>query len=559
MKRILLPSLLLAALLPLHAAPFTEARISRIINDVSVLNPPSRVRAATLNEVVKDDMAVKTGIKSRSELLFQDNTLTRLGPESFFSFKPGTRDMTLEQGTMLLQVPKGHGGAKIRTAAVTAAITGTTIMLEHVPGKTLKVLVLEGSLRLSINGRFGDSLLLRPGKMVIMPPNAKRIPDPVSVDLAKVMKTSSLVNMDDSKQLPSAGLIGAEIATQARSKATEGLVDSNLVILGSGSRVVAAGDEVLAAIDRKNGLSDVLALDSSSRPPEPTEPPTATPSPNATPAPAGQAEDDEPDDDDDPNYDRVVEVDTTGRPSEDVNLDDSVNLSNGGKSGKLNIHTHGTVAVNSSIKVSESAAPKRSGRGGKISIESKKTSGDAITVSSSGELLSLLDASKAGPGGSITFKTSGGAVNVNGGKLQADRGKIDIRTHGDAGAINLTGATLNASTIKLRTYGNNGQLNIGGGRIDADTLISLYAGGSNGQVNFIDDVTLSGTSVKNISGNAVTVRDGKIVNVQGPSPANIFTNQPNYTGFGGNSSTTGTFSGAGANTQPLASSPGTGR
>ena len=65
---------------------------------------------------------------------------------------------------MLLQVPKGIGGAKIRTAAVTASITGTTIMMEYHPKKSIKVLVLEGSLRLSVNGRFGDSLLLLPGQ-----------------------------------------------------------------------------------------------------------------------------------------------------------------------------------------------------------------------------------------------------------------------------------------------------------------------------------------------------------------------------------------------------------
>jgi len=74
--------------------------------------------------------------------------------------------MTLEKGSMLLQVPKGLGGAKIHTAAVTAAITGTTRMMEYSPVKYLKVLVLEGSLRLSRNGSH-DSLVLHPGKMRI--------------------------------------------------------------------------------------------------------------------------------------------------------------------------------------------------------------------------------------------------------------------------------------------------------------------------------------------------------------------------------------------------------
>ena len=50
--------------------------------------------------------------------------------------------------------------------------------------------------------------------------------------------------------------------------------------------------------------------------------------------------------------------------------------------------------------------------------------------------------------------------------------------------------------------------------------------------------------------------NGKFVTVLGPGPANVFTNHPNYTGFGGNASTTGTFLGQGATTQPLNAAPG---
>ena len=210
-----------------------------------------RERLAALSEVIKDQIGLRTGSKSRSELIFEDQTLTRIGPETYFSFKSGTRDLTLGQGTMLLQVPKGIGGAKIRTAAVTAAITGTTIMMEYVPGKDLKVLVLEGSLRLSRNGVFGDSLLLTPGKMVIMPPNAKRIPDPVSVDLAHVVKTSALINMKGKKggkPLPSIALINQEVARQTQEKTNHGLIDTNLVILGKGTDVVLGSDAVIATL-----------------------------------------------------------------------------------------------------------------------------------------------------------------------------------------------------------------------------------------------------------------------------------------------------------------------
>src|SRR5438045_5821263 len=194
------------------AGPLTSAEVTKIINRVSVINPAKGPHPAMLRDLIKDDLALQTGARSRSELLFQDNTLTRIGAETFFSFKTGTRDLTLEKGSMLLQVPKGLGGATIHTAAVTAAITGTTIMMEYSPGQYLKVLVLEGSLRLSRNGSFGDSLVLHPGNMIIMRPDEKKIPDPIDVDLAEIVRTSTLVNFPGSNILPSMALIQASIS-----------------------------------------------------------------------------------------------------------------------------------------------------------------------------------------------------------------------------------------------------------------------------------------------------------------------------------------------------------
>src|SRR6059058_4391562 len=220
------------------AGPLTSAEVTKVINRVSVIDPAKGTHPAVLRDVIKDNLALQTGARSRSELLFQDNTLTRIGAETFFSFKTGTRDMTLEKGSMLLQVPKGLGGAKIHTAAVTAAITGTTIMMEYSPGQYLKVLVLEGSLRLSRNGS-GDSLVLPPGKMVIMRPDAKKIPDPIDVDLAQIVRTSILVNFPGSNILPSMPLIQAAINDQAKELTKGTLVPTNLV-MGYGTNVVLA-------------------------------------------------------------------------------------------------------------------------------------------------------------------------------------------------------------------------------------------------------------------------------------------------------------------------------
>ena len=235
------------------AGPLTSAEVTKVINRVSVIDPAKGTHPAVLRDVIKDNLALQTGARSRSELLFQDNTLTRIGAETFFSFKTGTRDMTLEKGSMLLQVPKGLGGATIHTAAVTAAITGTTIMMEYSPGQYLKVLVLEGSLRLSRNGSFGNSLVLHAGKMVIMRPDAKKIPDPIDIDLAEIVRTSILVNFPGSKVLPSMPLIQAAITDQAKAVAKGTLVPTNLV-MGHGTKVVLASNDQLAKTVGQVGL-----------------------------------------------------------------------------------------------------------------------------------------------------------------------------------------------------------------------------------------------------------------------------------------------------------------
>src|SRR5438067_2977213 len=227
------------------AGPLTSAEVTKIINRVSVIEPAKGDRPAALRDVIKDDLGLQTGARSRSELLFQDNTLTRLGAETFFSFKTGTRDMTLERGSMLLQDPKGLGRAKIHTAAVTAAITETTIMMEYSPGRYLKVLVLEGSLRLSRNGSFSDSLGLHQYKMLIMRTEVKNIPDPIDVDLAQIVRTSTLVNFPGTNILPSMPLIQAAINDQAKELAKGTLVATNLV-MGHGTNVVLASKDQLS-------------------------------------------------------------------------------------------------------------------------------------------------------------------------------------------------------------------------------------------------------------------------------------------------------------------------
>jgi hypothetical protein len=197
-------------------------------------------------------------------------------------------------------------------------------------------------------------------------------------------------------------------------------------------------------------------------------------------------------------------------------------------------------------------------------LKSGKTSGVAIQVANSGQLLSLLDAAAPGPGGKVVIQasapTGNSQVNISG-QVQADRGTVDVRSSGASGQVNLTNAEVHADTLKAAALGSNGVLQIGGGSLSADTTLQLYAPNGNGQVVFIGNVSLNGNSTKSIAGDSVTINNGVLVTVNGPK-ASVYVNslknvpKANYTGFGGNGNTTGTFGGSGANPpQPLSNAP----
>jgi hypothetical protein len=158
----------------------------------------------------------------------------------------------------------------------------------------------------------------------------------------------------------------------------------------------------------------------------------------------------------------------------------------------------------------------------------------------------------------IAFYGSDGAATaailINGGNYNV--GGTFLTYMDGNGAITFNNASAHADILKAGVFGANGVLNIGGGMLSADTTLKLYAPGSNGQLNFLSNVTLGGNSTKILAANSITISDSVVVTIGGKAPADVYTNNANYTGSGGNGSTTGTFAGSGANRpQPLSNAP----
>jgi hypothetical protein len=216
----------------LSAASTNEARITRVKNHVQLADSRN-ARPASVNDILHEETVVRTGNESRAELGFSDETVVRLAANTAFDFNRGTRGLNLKEGAVLVQAPREANGTTIHAGSVTAAVAGTTVMIEYHAG-FYKFLVLEGTARSYRPGHLGDSVLVRAGQMVFGNPEAA-LSDPVDVDIDRFMKTSRFVT--DFPPLRSQKSIVAESQKQQREKSSKTLVDTNLVIFGGGTQV----------------------------------------------------------------------------------------------------------------------------------------------------------------------------------------------------------------------------------------------------------------------------------------------------------------------------------
>jgi hypothetical protein len=277
------PLLLIAPAGSTIAAGLKEARVTRIIKEVQLLPAQTAPRPAVVNDDVRSGTAVRTGADSRTELTFTDLTLARLGANTIFSFNEGTRNLDLGGGAVLLQVPKGAGGAKITTAAVTAGITGTTVLMEYHRNAYIKFIVLEGTARMYLKNRLGESVLIGAGQMLIVNPNAKSLPEPVQVDLKRLVQTCLLIT--EFAPLASQPLILQQIQIQQNNR---DLIPTNLVIFGRGTLVSLVDPTNVNVISQETtAIATPTPTPTLTPTPTPTPTPTATPTPTPTPSKFG--------------------------------------------------------------------------------------------------------------------------------------------------------------------------------------------------------------------------------------------------------------------------------
>jgi FecR protein len=228
------------------AADLQEAKVTQVVQEVKVLPSGGAARPATINETVRQGNAVQTGVQSRSELTFRDQTITRLGEKTIYTIGGG-REIELGSGQFLLYVPKKAGGAKVKMGPVTAAITGTTVVGNVSPSGVVEFTVLEGTARVRLD-RVGQCMLVVAGQKVTYDPIAMRLQDPVEVDIQQQLNSPLVTGF---RQLPSTPYLNAAIENQRRGGAGVGGAELARAVAaaGAGSIETAAPDQFMQAFN----------------------------------------------------------------------------------------------------------------------------------------------------------------------------------------------------------------------------------------------------------------------------------------------------------------------
>lgn len=206
------------------ADPLTESTFTEIINDVATVSTAGNAAPSKVNDLLKAPDRVRTGPESRAELTAADNTITRVGANTIFSFADNGRTLNLEQGNLLFHAPHGLGGGTIKSGGAAAAVLGTTLIVSATPDGGFKVILLEGKGTVTVPNT--PPATLHAGQLVFVLPGGKLSPM-LNINLGKLVGGSQLVK-GFSHELTSLPLIQAAVHEQNLKLASGGAVDTGL-------------------------------------------------------------------------------------------------------------------------------------------------------------------------------------------------------------------------------------------------------------------------------------------------------------------------------------------
>jgi hypothetical protein len=221
----------ISAVSNLHAAAdLKQSKVTQVVNDVQIISAADQSKkSATVNDDFNMPDILRTGPSSRAELVAPDQTVTRVGANTIFSFDPANRTINLKQGSLLFHSPHGKGGGTIHTGSATASVLGSTLIVTTTASGGFKVLALEDEAEIKFLN--GLKQKLQPGQMTFVLPGGNQASPVIIFRLDDLVGNSQLVK-GFSRDLPSLPLIQDQINKQLNDIRNGKLGDTGLQVGG---------------------------------------------------------------------------------------------------------------------------------------------------------------------------------------------------------------------------------------------------------------------------------------------------------------------------------------
>ncbi len=466
--------------------------------------------SAKANTALAPGSSFSTGKKSRSELALRNGTL-RTGSDTQVGIA-GDDAISLQKGLALVAAKPRlfRGSVQVSTHEHEMKVRGTA-QVYYDPGRSIRVVVLEGSVTIALGSLRGESVTLKRGQQLIMSPADRHLPTPIEIDLNRLMSTMAL--LDRAQFTP--------LATAERTADCARVQQEELV---GGDELDSTGLVMGGAAPEIELLSEEIVHD--------------------------EAQEDIPDLDGDGEADPEITLDEDGNPVEaDTAADgesadgaDTTDAGDGGDDGLAAKRRPGAGKSRTKTGVRTQSITINGQRveAPRVNLGSA-TARVRVQISNSSQVAALADALRVfGKGGSILVDSS---------TLRSPSQILLDTSATDSGLISLRNATLNADVIKARAFSTGGDaLVIDGSVLNGTQLIQLYAEGAS-TLRFRNHVTLN-TDRAIIAGKTVQVDAGGSVNIRGKG--DIFTDNAhfNQTGYGSINA------GGGLSVNPHGSRPG---
>ena len=175
-----------------YAADFKQSKVTQVVNEVQIIDPADQAKKnAIVNDLFKIPDILRTGPASRAELVAQDDTVTRVGANTIFSFDPASRTIDLKQGSLLFHSPHGKGGGSIHTGSATASVLGSSLIVTATPNGGFKVICLEDKVYIQLPNGLHQQLF--PGQLTYILPGGQHLAPIVLFKLNDLLLHSLLI------------------------------------------------------------------------------------------------------------------------------------------------------------------------------------------------------------------------------------------------------------------------------------------------------------------------------------------------------------------------------